>query len=249
MEKNYLEKTLMLDQAMKQLSRAKEVGKSQKVRKVKLDRKDAQIKRLKTEKKGLSVQLQQAEEEAEDLFSNLMPRIMMMPRVKPLVLAAVEMLKDFYLSSNKGATLHQDSTTKFHQQFEGIQVTLQNGRQISIGLRAGYVCCINQGRGGLAEEQVVRVPEEPDEQPSPDLKLLNKITLELITLELLVLVERQASSQLPEGKYWNPSKELIESTKNVPKTIVMEERNMAVLNNLLHCKVSISAHNLETTLM
>ncbi|ELU02498.1 hypothetical protein CAPTEDRAFT_200990 [Capitella teleta] len=84
---------------------------------------------------------------------------------------------------------------------------------------------------------------------SPDLKLLNKIALELITLELLVLVERQASSQLPEVKYWNPSKELIESTKNVPKTIVMEERNMAVLDNLLRCKLSISAHNLETTLM
>ncbi|ELT96326.1 hypothetical protein CAPTEDRAFT_189900 [Capitella teleta] len=84
---------------------------------------------------------------------------------------------------------------------------------------------------------------------SPDLELMTKIALKLITLELLVLVERQASSQLPEGKYWNPSKELIESTKNVPKTNVMGERDMTVLDNLLRCKPGISAHNLETTLM
>ncbi|ELU04905.1 hypothetical protein CAPTEDRAFT_188074 [Capitella teleta] len=83
----------------------------------------------------------------------------------------------------------------------------------------------------------------------PDLELLTKIALELITLELLVLVERQAFSQLPEGKYWNPSKELIESTKSVHKTNVMGEREMVVLNNLLHCKPGISAHNLETMLM
>ncbi|ELT89447.1 hypothetical protein CAPTEDRAFT_212803 [Capitella teleta] len=83
----------------------------------------------------------------------------------------------------------------------------------------------------------------------PDLELLTKIALELITLELLVLVERQAFSQLPEGKYWNPSKELIENTKSVHKTNVMGEREMVVLNNLLRCKPGISAHNLETTLM
>jgi hypothetical protein len=63
-----------------------------------------------------------------------------------------------------------------------------------------------------------------------------QVALELVCLEDLILVEWQASSQLPGGKYWEPSKDLLDSAKNIPKTNVVGERDMAVLNNLLHEK-------------
>jgi hypothetical protein len=40
----------------------------------------------------------------------------------------------------------------------------------------------------------------------PHLDALTIMALELLSSQLLILLERQAASQLPEGKYWNPSK-------------------------------------------
>lgn len=61
-------------------------------------------------------------------------------------------------------------------------------------------------------------------------------SLTQLALEMLILVERQAASQLPGGEYWEPSSDLKVSASNVLKTNVVSEHDMAVLDNLLHEK-------------
>ena len=65
---------------------------------------------------------------------------------------------------------------------------------------------------------------------------LTKVAIELICLEMTILIERQAESQLPGGQYWKPTEKQKHSAANVPKTNVVGERDMAVLDNLLHQK-------------
>ena len=57
----------------------------------------------------------------------------------------------------------------------------------------------------------------------PGLDSLTQIAVELIATEMLILVERQASSQLPGGKHWSPTRSLQKSSSNVPKTNVVGE--------------------------
>ena len=44
------------------------------------------------------------------------------------------MLQDFDPKSCKGNVLHQDATTKYHEHYEGMQVTLKDGSNLSLGL-------------------------------------------------------------------------------------------------------------------
>lgn len=71
---------------------------------------------------------------------------------------------------------------------------------------------------------------------------LTKVALELVCLEMLILVERQGETQLPGGKYHNPSSTLKASASNVPKTNVVGERDMAILDNLLREKPGKLSH-------
>ncbi|XP_050406897.1 uncharacterized protein LOC126822195, partial [Patella vulgata] len=65
---------------------------------------------------------------------------------------------------------------------------------------------------------------------------LTVIALELLSAQLLIILERQAATQLPGGN-------------NVPTTNVISERDMAILDNLLRIKPSSSTMSLETILM
>lgn len=48
---------------------------------------------------------------------------------------ALAMLKDLNLSAPCGNVLHQDATTKHHIHYEGAQVTLKDGKSMTIGLK------------------------------------------------------------------------------------------------------------------
>ncbi|KAH3796878.1 hypothetical protein DPMN_150455 [Dreissena polymorpha] len=50
------------------------------------------------------------------------------------------------------------------------------------------------------------------------------MALELLSSMLLILLERQAKTQLPAGEYANPSEELKRSAKNVPKTNTISKK-------------------------
>lgn len=78
---------------------------------------------------------------------------------------------------------------------------------------------------------------------------LTQVALELISTEMLILLERQATSQLPEGELWDPSTKMLEIAKNVPKHNIISERDMAILDNLLRSKPAASATFIETTVL
>lgn len=87
--------------------------------------------------------------------------------------------------------------------------------------------------------------------PTDDASLdsLTQVALELISTEMLILLERQAASQLPEGELWDPSNKMLEMAKNVPKHNIVSERDMAILDNLLRSKPAASATLIETTVL
>lgn len=69
-----------------------------------------------------------------------------------------------------------------------------------------------------------------------EFETFTQIAVELLALEFLVLFEKQAATQLQGGRYFQPSEKVKQSAKNVPKTNVLGERDMAVLDNLLRMK-------------
>ncbi|CAC5402827.1 unnamed protein product [Mytilus coruscus] len=71
------------------------------------------------------------------------------------------------------------------------------------------------------------------ETNDPQLDSFTQIALELLCAQLQIILGRQAASQLPGGSYWEPSKNIKEMSKNVPKTNAISERDMAILDNLL----------------
>jgi len=84
---------------------------------------------------------------------------------------------------------------------------------------------------------------------NPSLDAMTVIALELLSAQLLILLERQAKSQLPDGEYWNPSAETKQTAANVPTTNAISERDMAILDNLLKIKPSASNLTLEVIVM
>lgn len=78
---------------------------------------------------------------------------------------------------------------------------------------------------------------------------LTQVALKLISTEMLILLERQAASQLPEGELWDPSSKMLAMAKNVPKHNIISERDMAILDNLLRSKPAASATLIETTVL
>ncbi|VDI77284.1 Hypothetical predicted protein [Mytilus galloprovincialis] len=87
------------------------------------------------------------------------------------------------------------------------------------------------------------------ETNDPQLDSFTQIALELLCAQLQIILERQAASQLPGGSYWEPSKNIKEMSKNVPKTNAISERDMAILDNLLKAKPAAKSSTLETVLM
>ena len=59
-----------------------------------------------------------------------------------------------------------------------------------------------------------------------ELDAMTQMALELVAGEILIILKRLASQQLPGGQYWEPSKVLQSSSSAVPKTNVISERDM-----------------------
>jgi hypothetical protein len=58
----------------------------------------------------------------------------------------------------------------------------------------------------------------------PELDSLTQMCLELLSHSIMLILDRQAKDQLPNGKYADPSSVLAEQTKAVPKTNTVSER-------------------------
>ena len=87
--------------------------------------------------------------------------------------------------------------------------------------------------------------------PSGDAQLdsLTQMAIELISAEMLILLERQAATQLPGGKYWQPEETLKQAATHVPAHNMASERDMAILDNLLRIKPAATPNTIETSLM
>ncbi|KAK6182848.1 hypothetical protein SNE40_010438 [Patella caerulea] len=78
---------------------------------------------------------------------------------------------------------------------------------------------------------------------------LTVIAPELLSVQLLIILERQAATQLPRGKYFSPFANLLETSSTVPTTNAISENDMAILDNFLRIKPSSSTMSLETILI
>ena len=87
------------------------------------------------------------------------------------------------------------------------------------------------------------------ETNDPQLDSFTQIALELLSAQFLIILERQASTQLPGDVYWTPSQYTEEMTSNVLKTNTISERDMAILDNFLKVKPSARPITLATILM
>ena len=82
-----------------------------------------------------------------------------------------------------------------------------------------------------------------------DLDIYTQISLELIVTSFILIIERQAKDQLDRGKYFQPSEELQRSSRNVPTTNTVSERDFAILDILLRLKPAAAFLSLETYIL
>ncbi len=86
------------------------------------------------------------------------------------------------------------------------------------------------------------------EQHDPEFDAMTALAIEVAAAEMLILVERQAESQLPGGKYADPTPNQINIAKNVPRNNNLSERDMASLDAKLRHKPGATTDNIETNM-
>jgi len=59
------------------------------------------------------------------------------------------------------------------------------------------------------------------------------MALKHLSAQLLILLERQTKSQLPDWEYWKPSAETKQMAAKVPTTMAISDRDMEVIDNHL----------------
>ena len=87
------------------------------------------------------------------------------------------------------------------------------------------------------------------EPHDPEFDAMTALAIEVAAAEMLILVERQAESQLAGGKYADPTPNQINIAKNVPKNNNLSERDMASLDSKLRHKPGANTETIETNIM
>jgi len=83
----------------------------------------------------------------------------------------------------------------------------------------------------------------------PELDSLTQMCLELLSHSIMLILDRQAKDQLPNGKYADPSSVLAEQAKSVPKTNTVSERDFGSLDLLLRMKPAASTLCYESVIL
>ena len=81
-------------------------------------------------------------------------------------------------------------------------------------------------------DELMKENEELDE--------LTEECLQVLCCSCAILLKRQLKDQLPDGKYYKPSAEVMEETANAPKENIISERDFAHLDHQLKQSPSIS---------
>ena len=101
----------------------------------KISQLESKLKECERENDDLRETVKESDERRDDEVKALLSR-RIMAGAKIVVCAQVgsAMLKGFDPTDMKGNVLHQDATTEFHTHYEGMQVTIKDGNNMSIGL-------------------------------------------------------------------------------------------------------------------
>ena len=98
----------------------------------------------------------------------------------------------------------------------------------------------------IHKDQIYQSLMEPT---TPLIDSLTQLALEVMMTSLLIILERQAKDNLPEGKHWNPSEKERSSASHIPKTNTCSERDFAMLDMLLRNKPAAGTHAFEVIIM
>ena len=98
----------------------------------------------------------------------------------------------------------------------------------------------------IHKDQIYQSLMEPN---TPLIDSLTQLALEVMMTSLLIILERQAKDNLPEGKHWNPSEKERSSASHIPKTNTCSERDFAMLDMLLRNKPAAGTHVFEVIIM
>ena len=73
--------------------------------------------------------------------------------------------------------------------------------------------------------------------------------LQALTISILDVINRQLSTQLPGGEFWDPSPELQEASSSCVAHNISGERNFAMVDSHLHKAPNISIGKVESKVM
>ena len=79
--------------------------------------------------------------------------------------------------------------------------------------------------------------------------LLTQQCLEVLLHGVLMVLERQCADQLPGGKYWNPSDQLLKMSKNAPTTNKISEADFSIIDLLIRTKPNLSCQAMLALIM
>ena len=87
------------------------------------------------------------------------------------------------------------------------------------------------------------------ETDDADFDTYTHAALEMVLSAMILILERQAKDQLEGGKFFAPSEQMKASSRNVPTTNTVSERDFAILDVLTRIKPAATSHAYETYIM
>ena len=73
--------------------------------------------------------------------------------------------------------------------------------------------------------------------------------MEILCATILIVLERQCADQLPGGKYYAPSEDMMQQASEVPTSNIISERDFALFDVLLKSKPAVTTVSLEALIM
>uniref|UniRef100_A0A2C9KLX8 Uncharacterized protein n=1 Tax=Biomphalaria glabrata TaxID=6526 RepID=A0A2C9KLX8_BIOGL len=104
-----------------------------------------------------------------------------------------------------------------------------------------------EGEDLITKDVIYNILFEPSDDDQLD--SLTIMALELISTEMLIILERQAKDQLPGGHHWEPTNQVLKAGANCPTTNAISERDFALLDYLLRIKPSANLSTMETIIL
>lgn len=164
-------------------------------------------------------------------------RLMVEAKIVACKQACEAMLTNYKPTEAKGNVLHQDATTKYHDHYEGMQVTLKDGSNLSLGLSkvgggdaATYTKCFNNIIDDLA-----RSYSNPDEDST-------KVKAKLITSIKCFLSDQCATNNVFNENIEKIRKDLLLTVINNFDNMTENEKSDITKMGRFACRLHLLAN-------